>query len=81
MREVLSELNALPPESLAAEQLLATRELMSKTVKDRHGRASSLWNHAVEREAEIVSLETGFARDTKEDPEEVCPPPLPSPPS
>lgn len=56
------------------EELLATRELLQGDMVDEDGNICSLWDYAVNTQLEELSAETGFARDTDEDPEDVrCP--------
>eukprot|EP00892_Ulva_mutabilis_P011829 jgi/Ulvmu1/9018/UM005_0109.1 len=53
------------------EELLATRELLQGDMVDEDGNICSLWDYAVNTQLEELSAETGFARDTDEDPEDI----------
>lgn len=53
------------------QELLATRELLQGDMVDEDGNICSLWDHAVNTQLEEVSAETGLARDTDAEPEDV----------
>lgn len=58
------------PEREIAE-LLATREILQGDMVDEDGDICTLWDYAVNTQVEELSAETGLARDTDEDPEDV----------
>lgn len=58
------------PEREIAE-LLATREILQGDMVDEDGNICTLWDYALNTQVEELSAETGFGRDTDQDPEDV----------
>lgn len=62
----------LPDGAKELAELVAIRKALQSEILDDDGNMISLWDYAINRELEVLSAETGFARDTDEDPEDVC---------
>lgn len=62
---------SLPDGAQQIAELIALRKAMQSEILDDDGKMISLWDYAINRELEVLSSETGFARDTDEDPEDV----------
>lgn len=62
----------LPDGAKQIAELIAVRKALQSEILDDDGNMISLWDYALNRELEVLSAETGFARDTDEDPEDVC---------
>jgi hypothetical protein len=62
---------SMPDGAKQIAELIAVREALQSEILDDDGMMISLWDYAINREMEVLSAETGFARDTDEDPEDV----------
>lgn len=62
---------SLPDGAKQIAELIAIRKALQSEILDDDGNMISLWDYAINRELEVLSAETGFARDTDEDPEDV----------
>jgi hypothetical protein len=61
----------VPESAKNLAELLAIRKALQSEMLDEDGNLISLWDYAINREVEVLSAETGFARDTDEDPDDV----------
>lgn len=74
MKELKKDQDAwdkVPEAAKELTELIAIRKALQSEILDDDGNFISLWDYALNRELEVLSAETGFARDTDEDPEDV----------
>ena len=75
IKKYQAQWDALPDGAKELAELVAIRKALQSEIQDDDGKMISLWDYAINRELEVLSSETGFARDTDEDPEDVRAPP------